>query len=420
MRRRCSAVGTLFIVGVFLAAGLGIDTYRTFAYQIFALFGTIILISFVFSLFFPGRLSVHRRLPRFGTVGQELKYDVTVTNLTKRTQQGLSVIEDVAEAGFVSAHVGGRAGFKRKKKTSSLLMMMLSGTIKHKHIPPLLTGDTCEIGMSITPIQRGYLILRNLYFMKPDPFNIFRAQKKTSHPQTLLVLPRRYVLPHFDLPGSRKYQPGGHHLTYSVGDAQEFTALRDYRPGDALRRIHWRSWAKTGKPIIKEYEEEFFVRHALVLDTFMDQEEEMLFEEAVSLAASFVCTALTRDALLELMFVGPEAYCLTTGRGLNTIDKALEVLACVQPCRDKKFSHLANLVQSRSNQLSSVICFFLKWDPEREHFLDRLKAHNLPDLSFLLCSNDRIAARQRERFHEQGRMIQVLSVGHIREELARL
>ena len=39
--------------------------------------------------------------------------------------------------------------------------------------------------------------------------------------------------------------------------------------GDPLRKIHWRSWARRGKPVVKEYQEEYFSRIALVLDTFL-------------------------------------------------------------------------------------------------------------------------------------------------------
>ena len=49
--------------------------------------------------------------------------------------------------------------------------------------------------------------------------------------------------------------------------------MRDYRPGDPLRRIHWKSWAKTGRPVVKEYQDEFFVRHGLILDTFQNTEK---------------------------------------------------------------------------------------------------------------------------------------------------
>ena len=122
------------------------------------------------------------------------------------------------------------------------------------------------------------------------------------------MLPKRYRLPRLALPGARRFQHGGVALATSVGDSEEFVALRDYRPGDPLQRVHWKSFARTGKPVVKEYQDEFFERHALVLDTGTDRGEDAAFEEAVALAASFVYTIDTHECLLDLLFVGGEVH----------------------------------------------------------------------------------------------------------------
>src|SRR5206468_1409519 len=73
-------------------------------------------------------------------------------------------------------------------------------------------------------------------------------------PGALVVLPKRYAVPDLALPGVRKYQRGGVALAGAVGDSEEFVSLRDYRPGDPLRRVHWRSAARVGRPVVKEYQ----------------------------------------------------------------------------------------------------------------------------------------------------------------------
>ena len=113
---------------------------------------------------------------------------------------------------------------------------------------------------------------------------------------------------------------------------------------------------KPDAPIVKEYQEEYFVRHALILDTFQETPAGRVFEEAVSVAASFAATVHTQDTLLDLMFVGPEAYCFTSGRGLGQTDRMLEILASVRVCRDKSFDSLRPLVLERAAILSSCIC----------------------------------------------------------------
>ena len=199
-------------------------------------------------------------------------------------------------------------------------------------VPPLAPRGEAEVRVEILPLRRGILRFTGVTLARPDPLGLFRAFSRISAPQTVLILPKRYPLPPIALPGTMKYQQGGVALAANVGRSEEFVSLRDYRHGDPLRHIHWRSWAKAGKPIVKEFEDEFFVRHALVLDTFTDEPHSEMLEEAVSVAASFACTVLTQESLLDLLFVGAESYCFTAGRGLAHADQMLEILASVRAC----------------------------------------------------------------------------------------
>src|SRR6185503_4682590 len=174
------------------------------------------------------------------------------------------------------------------------------------------------------------------------------------------------------MPGSMQYQEGGVALASSVGQSEEFVALRDYRRGDPLRHIHWKSVSKTGRLIVKEFQDEFFVRHALILDTFSLTPRLDVFEEAVSIAASFACTVRTQESLLDLMFVGPQAFCFTIGRGLAHADQMLEILASVRICTEKAFSALQNLVLEHLGTLSGAICVFVEWDQARQELVRKL------------------------------------------------
>jgi uncharacterized protein (DUF58 family) len=222
--------------------------------------------------------------------------------------------------------------------------------------------------------------------VRPDPLGLVRALRPQALPAALVILPRRYPLPPLELPGTRRYQPGGITLASSVGDSEEFLSLRDYRPGDPLKRIHWRSLARARKPIVREYQDEFFVRHGLVLDTFVPAPT-AVFEEAVSVAASFAAAVQTQDSLLDLMFVGTEAYVFTAGRGVGHVDRMLEVLAEVEPCRERDFSALHGLVLARHGVLSGLVCVFVAWDEARRAFVNHLRALGVPSL-VLVVSDD--------------------------------
>ncbi|HEY5233399.1 MAG TPA: DUF58 domain-containing protein [Verrucomicrobiae bacterium] len=254
---------------------------------------------------------------------------------------------------------------------------------------------------------------------RPDPIGLFRSFVKISAPQTVLILPKRYWLPPVALPGTMRYQEGGVALAANVGRSEEFVSLREYRHGDPMRHIHWRSWAKVGKPIVKEFEDEFFVRHALVLDTFIDEPRSEILEEAVSVAASFACAVLTQESLLDLLFVGPESYCFTAGRGLAHANQILEILASVKNCDDKNFAALEQLVINHVSVVSGCICVLQKWDDGRKKLVEKLRALDVPVLVLVVLLPGE-AKPDAGPLRDTPDCFHVLEIGKIAEQLAGL
>ena len=206
------------------------------------------------------------------------------------------------------------------------------------------------------------------------------------------------------MPGAVKYQQGGVSMASSVGESEEFVSLREYRAGDPMRRLHWKSFAKLGKPIVKEFQDEFFVRHALALDTFGAPAAGELFEAAVSVAASLAFTIQHQDSLLDLMFVGVEAYCFTSGRGVGRVEKMLEILASVQLCHDREFQALEQLTIEHARDISGCVCVFLAWDEARQRLTRSLLARGTPLRVFVISDDGRPLdpgpmAAQPEHFH---------------------
>lgn len=292
--------------------------------------------------------------------------------------------------------------------------------VKESRVPTLLSGGEAEVRIELVPSRRGVLRFVGATVARTDPLGLVRSFAKTLAPQTVLILPKRYPLSTAALPGVMKYQEGGVALASNVGRSEEFVSLRDYRYGDPLRKIHWRSWAKAGKPIVKECEDEFFVRHALILDTFTDRPHSEPFEEAVSVAASFACTLLTQESLLDLMFVGSETYCFTAGRGLAHIDQMLEILASVTVCRDRSFRALETAVLSHAGTVSGCVCVFLTWDAERQELARKLRMLGVPLRVLVVVASGANTALDPGPMRDSPEQFHVLEAGKVEQALARL
>jgi uncharacterized protein (DUF58 family) len=427
--RRVTMAGWVVLGGTVVAATLGADTNASECYKSFALLACVLLASAACTPWGRPKLTLQRILPKFGAAGEKLRYRIIAQNLSKKTESGLRLIEELPDPRptfheFASTPEPGEESRNWLDRTYGyyrwrwLMARNRNAQINEQALPDIPGGTECSIEAELTPLRRGLLRLTGTTVACPDPFGLFRSLRKVPGLQTVLILPRRYPMPNFDLLGSMKYQLGGVSMASSVGESEEFVSLREYRPGDALRRMHWKSFAKLGKPIVKEYQDEFFVRHALILDTFGGPAEEEIFEEAVSIAASLACTIQDQDSLLELMFVGPEAYCFTSGRGVANIDRVLEVLASVRVCREKEFTELESLVFTHAADLSGCVCVFIQWDEPRQRLVRAMMSRGVPLRVFIVTETERELppgpmAAQPGNFH-------ILPLGQVAEKLAAL
>ncbi len=424
VRRRVTNMGLVFIGAVVLTAFMGIDTENNMDYQVFSLLLFLCVVASCFNWFFRLQFAPRRILPRFGTVGCPVTYKLLIKNLGRRNYRGLTALEELADAGpsfdqwFTAQRFLEKHSFRFTQ--SPLARHSPPAQVKGAAIWSLPVRHEVEVELELTPLRRGVLRFSGAILARTDPFGLFRAFCHGPLPQSLLVLPKRYPLPPLALTGSTRYQSGGVALASSVGQSEEFVALRDYRHGDPLRHIHWRTWARLGKPVVKEYEDEFFVRHALVLDTFTEQDPDEALEEAVSVAASFACTLQTQESLLDLMFVGATSYCFTSGRGVAHVEQMLEILASVSACRNQSFGALEHLVLDHIQAVSGCVCVLLDWDEQRRRLVRKLREYGLPVLVMVITAGGGSQVVGESPSVDQQTPVYMLEAGRIEQGLARL
>ncbi len=387
VRERLTGAGKLAAISAFMAAIVGLDTHQSLASQVFALLAAMLAVSLLLSFAFRARVAVRRSLPRFATAGEELGYRISVSNAGRRPLADLEVREHFADARPSFAEfrrgrdprdaqrnwVDRKGGYFRWRH---LIERKLPERARGGPLALMPAGGNGVVHASLVPRRRGVLSFAGVDLVRPDVFGLAYGRVRTAIADKLVVLPKRYRLPQVLLPAQRLLQPGGHALASSIGDSEEFLSLREYRPGDSLRRVHWKSFARTGEPVVKEFETEFFERHALVLDTGAAGETDA-FEEAISIAASFVYTIDTQESLLDLVFVAGEPECHTAGRGEASNVHLLEILAGLEPTQPTEFEPLAREILAMRGSLSSAVFVLLAWDEPRRKLVADLTASGL-------------------------------------------
>jgi uncharacterized protein (DUF58 family) len=399
LRERLTIAGWLALGTAATAGAAGIDTNQGASLQAAMLLAALLVLAWAASLSFRARVSVARELPRYATAGEPFSYSVAVANLGSRALSGVTVLEAFRDprprfADWKRAREPGeerRNWFDRNVgyfRWRWLIERATPETPRTAPLPQVAPGASETLRLTLTPRRRGRVELAGLILNRSDPLGLVKGIARVALPARVIALPRRYRLPRLSLPGRRKHQPGGVSLASSVGDSEEFLSLREYRPGDPLQRIHWKSFARTGRPIVKEFQDEFFERHALVLDTAGRRGEDEAFEDAVAVAASFVYTIETQECLLDLLFVGSEVHHSTAGRGQLHAENMLESLAGVGPSEPEGFGRLARAVLAQCGQLTSCVLVLAAWDDARRGLAERLAASGIEVRAILVCARE--------------------------------
>jgi len=420
-RLRPAGIGICLLL--ILASFMGIGQPRDSVYVIFSLTFGITLIALPWAMLRRARVRAERENPRHATVGVPFHYNIKLYNEGKR-RLGLSWLMEVPpdprppRHEFLTQREPGeheRNWFDRSLAYYRWQWLMLrrrafEGGDSNKPVE-LDAGGMNRNSMSFTPLKRGVIVLDNLRLLMPDPFGLFQSSHKIkAPPSTVMVLPKRYPLPPIELPGGAAFKIGDETSTNSIGTSGEFVGLREYRPGDPLRQIHWKSWARTGRPIVKELEDTCYPRYGLVLDTFTGGTADSAFEELVSVAASFASTIDTRESLLDLMFIKDRAHIVTAGRDVERTEKLLEVLAGVAMEENEEFESLTKLVLRHREDLTSCLVVLLGWDERRASFLKSLTQGGLACAPIIVGHGSRPE-------HVPGHW---LDASHLARDLARL
>ena len=256
--------------------------------------------------------------------------------------------------------------------------------------------------------RRGGFPLGPTRITTGDPFGLFTAGKTVPADETLVVFPAIQKIEAFPFPSGML--PGGQVVQRKSYDITPHAAgVREYVHGDAMKRIHWRTSARRGQLMVKEFEQDPQAEIWLYLDSQLlvhhekpYQQEEvqldaMLFmkrpefklppstlEYAVSITASLAHYFLRQRFSVGYASAGQTYTIHPAERSERQEAKILETLAFVEA--NGKLS-IAALVSAQASQLpqgSSVILITPTTRPDLLHAVDDLLLRSLHPVVILL------------------------------------
>jgi uncharacterized protein (DUF58 family) len=213
---------------------------------------------------------------------------------------------------------------------------VLSGDGRALHLlVTLMPLRTIERTVRVRCRQRGAYEVESVSTLVADPLRLYPRRREQRTGARLLVFPRIVPLEQI---GLRAGLPiGDMRAPMSVlPDPVRPSGVRDYRPGDSLRQIHWKASARRGVIQTKVLERTVRRDLAIYLDVGgFDHSwlvyREALFERAIMAAASLANATVERGAAVSLAYGGSEPVSLPGHTGVDQLRAILEVLAVVEP-----------------------------------------------------------------------------------------
>ena len=301
---RARTLGRFYLVLALatLSALTGMATSFGLFYRVLYVLGLTVAVAYLWNLIslLALNVDVNRRTSRV-RVGDPIEEGFTAHNTGPLTKQSL-IVEDLNDLPGVT--IGAAVG--------------------------LAAGAVTRWEGSGVAQKRGIYTLGPVRVSHTDPFGLFRRSRTFGDREEIVVYPRVFELPQFEVPSA-----------YLIGEATamirtqtvspQASTIRDYAFGDSMSRIHWKSTAKLGRLISKEFDQGRAGEVWIVLDLHRDYQfgelAESTDEYAVSIAASLAKRHIQGQLPLGLVAYGARRHVLRAEPGFGQFDRVLDNLA---------------------------------------------------------------------------------------------
>ena len=173
----------------------------------------------------------------------------------------------------------------------AVIELPIGDALRELTVPLLGPHQEVELPVTVATPRRGLIRVGPLTVARQDPLGLLRREMTWRELRTIHVHPLTAALPPHSAGLVRDLE--GRPSRRLTDSDLSFHAVREYAPGDAMRHIHWKSTAKTGQLMVRQYEESQTARLAVLFDARREEyKSDDEFELGVSIAASMSLQAV--------------------------------------------------------------------------------------------------------------------------------
>ncbi|WP_146413112.1 DUF58 domain-containing protein [Crateriforma conspicua] len=257
-----------------------------------------------------------------------------------------------------------------------------------RRLPFLRPGESIDLNYSLVPQRRGRRRLPAVNYASTFPFHLFRFSRGHRVDEMVTVTPRPLTGDDGDEAMQLIQSVGQWARRILAGESMEYTGSREYQVGMSVRRWDFASWARLGKPIVREFSANSVIRATLLVDTSLTipplsskasrrdrrrrmQHDRQRLEKLLSAAATVV-HRLTEDGIqVDLAITGQDDeqgnLGTVTQGAVNQAMPLLMRLAVADRCRPEQAVETIAQASIRVGSGSLLVLRNESFDPSEAH-----------------------------------------------------
>jgi uncharacterized protein (DUF58 family) len=256
------------------------------------------------------------------------------------TRLGLSDLEAGYAVSQLHGHVGDRMKVTYTLRNTSRIPKFWIEVHNPTSLPGGLPGRALNLGsrserswlIRAPLVRRGHFRIEPLQIQTGDPFGFFEASASVGQGVSVVVYPRLEPIPLWRIPAASL--EGSHSAPERTLQTTPLaTTVRPWAPGDSMNRIHWKSTARQGEILVKEFDLETTADAWIILDLQRGIQtgrgEESTVEAAIRVAASIADKALAENRSVGMTVNAHRMAILPADRGGRQHLKVMQLLAAV-------------------------------------------------------------------------------------------
>jgi uncharacterized protein (DUF58 family) len=265
-------------------------------------------------------------------------------------------------------------------------------------------------------VQQGVLEYRGVFSLGPtkvisgDPFGLFSKTITFQSISKIVILPKYQKLDYFPEPSG--FLTGGSARKTRNAEVSPYAiSVRDYLPGDPLKRIAWKTSARLEKLMVKEFEDDpqstvwifldgdanyLYVdeqtKYNNTIDNLWKSNEKLRenfhknsFELQVSAAASICDFYISDGRFVGFFGNGQQQVSISPEGGVRQLDKVLEMLASIQIAEK---NNITEHLLSQINKVSKGSTIVILTSNQSTEFIETIKKLQKRNFSIILVATD--------------------------------